>query len=355
MAPESKTVRWWNLRQSDEVAHAQQLLGYAVIFGLYVAFMPACLATTNIANSLNLGPTFAAMAPSLGLTIWTSFFPTVLLLIVENFFCMSSSHLAQERLSIWYFWFQVIFVILVTAIGNDFFAFIGKVAQNPVGLASLMADQLPKATHFYMNYLVLQWSTHFINLLRHTNLTKFLGFKQLYGEEEAKKMSEPEAQDYYGFGSRSARWTIKLIIGIIFSTLSPLVPLMAFIDCVLCKCSYGYLITVAETKKPDMGGHFWVDNLRHTLMGGILYSVLMAGVLFSRASNNIPGFIALGAVFFMFLSLYKFDHAFNWEKLPYHDVMFKGSDGLSATDGDPTSKDIKDSYKQPELVEEEGE
>eukprot|EP00930_Biecheleria_cincta_P087308 TRINITY_DN7654_c0_g3_i1.p1 TRINITY_DN7654_c0_g3~~TRINITY_DN7654_c0_g3_i1.p1 ORF type:complete len:766 (-),score=140.34 TRINITY_DN7654_c0_g3_i1:182-2479(-) len=361
MAPDSRTIRWWNLRQSAEYSQAQQLLGYAAIFGLYVAFMPACLGTTNIANAINLGPTFAAMAPSLGLTLWLSFFPTVLLFIIENFFCMSSSHLAQERLLVWYFWFQVVFVILVTAIGNDFVNFIAKVAMNPIGLATIMADQLPKATHFYINYLVLQWSTHFMNLLRYINLSKFLGFKQIYGEEEAKSMSEPEAQDYYGFGSRSARWTIKLIIGIIFSTLSPTVPLMAFIDFVFSKCVYGYLITVAETKKADMGGHFWVDNLRHTLMGGILYSVLMAGVLFSRAPNKIPGFVATGAVFFMFLSLHNFDRAFQWVRLPYHDVMFNSDGGLSVTDDKSTGEgaqkrsDEEESYQQPELLEEKKE
>eukprot|EP00930_Biecheleria_cincta_P022968 TRINITY_DN16661_c0_g1_i1.p1 TRINITY_DN16661_c0_g1~~TRINITY_DN16661_c0_g1_i1.p1 ORF type:complete len:777 (-),score=138.53 TRINITY_DN16661_c0_g1_i1:147-2417(-) len=351
MAPESSTVRWWNLRESFEVAQAQQIIGRILIIGLYVAFIPACLGTTNIANAINLGPTFAAMAPSFGLTIWMSFFPTVLLFIINTFFNMSSSHLAQERLLVWYFWFQVIFVVLVTAIGNDVVLFVRQVAMDPINLASIMSDQLPKASHFYMNYLVIQWSTNFLNLLRYMNLSKYLTARAAgYGEEEAKNISEPEAQDYYGFGARSARWTIKLMIGIVFSTLSPAVSLIAFLDFVSCKVVFGYLITVAETKKPDMGGHFWVDNLKHALLGGLLYSILMAGVLFDRAPNSIPGLVATGAILFMATSLYNFQRVFRWEALPYNEVMNKHPESFSVADNAPEGKHFdNDCYQQPEL------
>ena len=51
------------------------------------------------------------------------------------------------------------------------------------------------------------------NLTRYMNLSKFLGFRAVFTEEEAKKRAEPEDQDYYGFGSRSARWCINLLVG----------------------------------------------------------------------------------------------------------------------------------------------
>ncbi|CAE7949868.1 RSN1, partial [Symbiodinium sp. KB8] len=78
----------------------------------------------------------------------------------------------------------VIFVLLVTAIGNNFISFCEAVASNPLQLPHILAAELPKATHFYMNFLVVQWSTHVINLLRYVNLAKFLGFSALYPEEE---------------------------------------------------------------------------------------------------------------------------------------------------------------------------
>eukprot|EP00440_Ansanella_granifera_P045841 gb/GFBE01049657.1/.p1 GENE.gb/GFBE01049657.1/~~gb/GFBE01049657.1/.p1 ORF type:complete len:780 (+),score=185.92 gb/GFBE01049657.1/:1-2340(+) len=343
-APELSTVRWHELRTSDEVQMARQFVGYAAVFGLYVAFMPVTIGTTNLATGINLGPLWASLAPTLGLTIFLSFLPTVLMLIVDTFFSLKSSQLVQEKLLVWYFWFQVIFVILVTAIGNNFISFCTSIAENPVALLSIMADQLPKATHFYMNFLVVQWSTHFINLLRYINLVKFLGLKALYTEEEAKIKSEPEAQDYYGFGSRSARWTINLLIGIIFGTLCPAIAVLAFMNFIACKVVYGYLIVVAEQRKPDVGGHFWVTNLRHVLQGTAIYAALMTGVLLDRAPNCIPGGVALVSMFFVAHAAWQFDRRFRWQDLPYVAIMYKDED-LDSQAGDPSI----DSYEQPEL------
>ena len=40
-------------------------------------------------------------------------------------------------------------------------------------------------------------------------------------EEDALKMTEPEDQDYYGIGSHSARFTINMVLGIVYGTLCP--------------------------------------------------------------------------------------------------------------------------------------
>jgi len=342
--PELSTVNWSSLRKSDEAQAASSFLGIAAVFGLYVSFMPVCLGTTNLANTLDLGPLWSAVAPTLGLTIFLSFLPTVLIFIVDTFFSLNSSQLVQEKLLVWYFWFQVIFVIFVTAIGNNFVIFCKEVAENPVGLVGIMADQLPKATHFYMNYIVLQWSTHFLQLLRYVNLSKFLGWKTLYPEEEAKQKSEPEDQDYYGFGSRSARWTINILIGLIFGTICPIIPVLVYVNFLICKMVYGYLILAAETKKPDLGGNFWVYNLRHILVGLVIYCMLMTGVLARRAPTFVPAAMAFSCLVYSAYAIWQFQRRFRWEVLPFYEIMYKG-------EKDDDTADTGESYEQPELKE----
>merc|ERR1719420_1665987 len=101
-----------------------------------------------------------------------------------------------------------------------------------------------------------------MNLLRYVPLSKFLGFRKIFDDEEdARAKAEPEDQDYYGLGSRSARFTINMVIGIVYSTLSPTVALLACMNFFCCRVFYGYLIPFAETKKPDLGGVFWVTKL----------------------------------------------------------------------------------------------
>merc|ERR1719498_966490 len=118
---------------------------------------------------------------------------------------------------------------------------------------------------------MLQWGEHAINFLRMVPLAKFVFFRTFYEEDDAKRMAEPEDQDFYGIGSRSARFTISLLIGIIFSTLSPLIAIAALILFVIMRIYYGYLIVYAEVKKPDLGGVFYDTKLQHVLLGVGLY------------------------------------------------------------------------------------
>ncbi|CAK8988310.1 CSC1-like protein At4g02900 [Durusdinium trenchii] len=346
--PDLEMVRWDELRVSDDVTEtAQELVGYACVFGLYAGFVPICLWITNLANSIHMGflqPMWASLAPTMGLTLFLSFLPTVLLLVIDNCYKLRSSSRAQEMLLRWYFWFQVIFVLLVTAVGNDFWDFVKDVAQNPLNTPHLLADQLPKATHFYMNWIVVQWSTHFINLTRYINLSKYLGFSTVYTEEEAKKKAEPEDQDYYGFGARGARWCINLLVGIVFGTLNPAIPLLAAVNFVVCRAVYGYLIVAAETRKPDLGGNFWVMNMRHVLIGTMLYCILMTGVFLDRAPTVVPAAVSVTCLIWIIQSYNHFQQHFRWEALPFVEMMYKDKDMIAAA-----AEEAEESFEQPEI------
>merc|ERR1719171_1212181 len=111
-------------------------------------------------------------------------------------------------------------------------------------------------------------------------------FRRMYDDETARGMSEPEDQDYYGIGSRSCRMSINLCIGIIYGTLSPPINLLAFVEFLVCRVIYGYLLPFAESRKADLGGVFWVQSLRHVFVGNLIYCFVMTGVLFGRAANH---------------------------------------------------------------------
>ena len=127
-----------------------------------------------------------------------------------------------------------------------------------------------------------------MSLTRYIQVGKFLGFKRLFEEDVARAMSEPEDQDYYGMGSRSARFTSTLLIALIFGTLSPFMSLLAWVHFFICRVIYSYLLVWAETTKADSGGVFFVNQLKHTLVGLIFYTLLMSGVYVRRAPDYIP-------------------------------------------------------------------
>jgi len=341
--PEPRDLLWNDLTGDPTVQGARDVIGYALVIGLYFAYMPLVIGISNVAAAVDMGPMqslWEGLAPTLGLQIMVGFLPTILLLIFRSFFILKADAWSQTRLQKWYFWFQVVFVILITAIGDSVVEFTTTFFTDPIAVFGMLAETMPHATHFYMNFLVLQWTTHAMNLLRYVTLSKFLGFRNIYEEEEARGKAEPEDQDYYGLGSRSARFTINMVIGIVYSTLSPTVALLAWVNFACCRLFYGYLIPYAETKKPDLGGPFWVTKLEHVFIGNVIYCILMVGVLFGRAPTPYPGMIIAPSIFYVIWSLGRFQTAFSWENLPFEVV---------AEHAEVKKRAMKGSYIQPEL------
>eukprot|EP00928_Gymnodinium_smaydae_P099760 TRINITY_DN960_c0_g1_i2.p1 TRINITY_DN960_c0_g1~~TRINITY_DN960_c0_g1_i2.p1 ORF type:complete len:825 (-),score=175.49 TRINITY_DN960_c0_g1_i2:265-2739(-) len=324
IAPEPTSIIWNDLQKHSSMGSAGALaLGYVLIVALYFLYTPIVIYITTIAQSINLGPLqplWAGVAPTLGLTVMVSFLPTILIMIFRLCFVLTADVWAQKNLQNTYFVFQIVFVILITSVGYNVKAVTETLVTEPFQVFGVMADSMPQATHFYMNYLVLQWTTHAMNLTRYVQLGKFVGFSALYEEKDAKAMSEPEDQDYYGMGSRSSRFTINLLICIVFGTLSPPMTILAWINFFLCRVFYGYLIPFAETKKPDTGGAFFVQQLQHVFWGNIIYCILTIGVLLRRGDSFGPAIIAAPTLLYVIWSMRRFSRKFTWQKLPFMEL-----------------------------------
>jgi len=322
--PQPECILWSDLMENPHAATLHVGLGYALVVGLYILYMPIVIFITNLAETINMGPfqpLWKGFAPSLGLTIMVSFLPTILMNIFSFCFILKDANWAQQKLQNWYFAFQVVFVILVTAIGTNFWQFIQTIIKNPLSLPLVFAKTMPGSTHFYINYLILQCNTHFLQSTRYIQLIKFLSFKRFYEEEEAADKADLEDQDYYGMGGRTARQTINLCIGIVFCTLSPPLGVVCLLLCFVQRLVYGYLMVFAEPVKPDLGGYFWVAQLKHLFVGLFIYTIVMSGVLAARAPSNIPGVVSACSIIFIAVSLTRFNRKFCWESLPYEELI----------------------------------
>jgi len=339
--PEPMDVQWSDFTQDPNAENVRTLIGYALVAGLYFAYLPLVISITNIAKAIDLGPIWAAFAPTLGLQVMVAFLPTFLILIFKVFFTLKAAAFAQHELQIYYFWFQAVFVIMAAAVGQNINGFMDTLVENPLGIFSVLADTMPYATHFYMNFMALQWSAHAMVLMRYVVLSKFLAFKRIFTEEQAKDMAEPEDQDYYGLGSRSARWCITFCIAIVFGTMSPPVSLLGLITFAWLRLIYGYLLVFAETRKPDLGGYFWVSQLRHIFVGLYIYLSVMVGVFMRRGSTYWPMVISASAFVYVFWSRKRFDLAFFWENLPFMEC----DDGTAQKQAE-----LEGEYVQPEMV-----
>mmetsp|Transcript_112747 Transcript_112747/g.299529 ORF Transcript_112747/g.299529 Transcript_112747/m.299529 type:complete len:791 (-) Transcript_112747:102-2474(-) len=322
-APDPTEILWADLTQDENAHSARTVIGNIMIVVLAFLYMPLVIGVTNLGKVVqlkyiglgSLQSVWDGVAPTLGLELMVCFLPTFLINIFKAFYTCRAENLQQHKLQIFYFWFQVLFVILATAVGQNFKEFAITLVSDPAGIIPVMADTMPYATHYYMNYLVMQAMSHGMNCTRYIAVAKFKGFAAIFDEDQAKAMAEPEDQDYYGMGSRSARWTIMLGIGLVYGTLSPPINVLCFINFFICRVIYGYLFMFAESHKPDTGGCFFVSSLLHIFWLLMIYVILMAGVFYQRARTVGPCVISALSVIWVIVSVYKFQ-AYTWEKLP---------------------------------------
>lgn len=361
--PEPGDVIFSDLQVSPVMQKVCTVIGWALVAGLFWSFLPFVISISAFTNlhqleaSASWIKTLTATYPtlsivldgvlaSLALTIFMDFLPTILNMIFYSFFQLRSSNWAQLYLQTAYFWFMVMFVVLITAIGGSLAETIKDVLESPSKVPVLLAEALPVSSHFYMKYLVLQWATPAIGMLRIVQLMKFVLFRAIWGDEHAKVLSEPEDQDYYGIGARSARFAINMVIVLVFCSLSPIILVLGFVNFALNHLFFEYLFVFAETRKNDLGGVFWVRQLDHLQYGLIIYIVLEVGCLAQRGDGNWPWMLSMPAFIiwaWMFMSFKRL----RWESLPFEEVA-----GVTepAKGAGPTA-----TYLQPELEEASGE
>mmetsp|Transcript_26940 Transcript_26940/g.77301 ORF Transcript_26940/g.77301 Transcript_26940/m.77301 type:complete len:764 (+) Transcript_26940:48-2339(+) len=314
------------------------VLGGVCIFLLFWFFLPLVMLISSFTNlkvleaqipmihdTLEAVPGLRVMIDgvlsTLALVLMMGFLPTFLMLIFDSFFSLKAYAWAQLKLQRYYFAFLVTFVLLTTAIGNSIYPRAVEIYQNPPRLLGILADALPSATNFYLDYMLVQVMLHGVNLTRYVQLMKWWSFKLVLGPKRACELAEPEDQDYYGIGARSARWALDLVIALVFCTLCPLITFVTMANFAVGRGAYGYLMVFAETRKADLGGPFFVQQLYQVQFGLGFYSLLMIGIFLRRAQHWGPALISFGAMIYVIYSTWRFSQCFLWENLPMMDIV----------------------------------
>jgi len=269
-------------------------------------------------------PILTGLLSTAALKLFLAFLPMILFSIIQNFRMLKAGAQAQLDLQRCYITFLVIFVLLVTTLGQGIASTLYIIARDPSSIVEIAAYSLPSASHFYFNYILLGCFTLTFELLRISNLVKYWFYKHFcsFLPEEAKQYSEPEDQASYGMGTRSALAVLMSAITFSFCTTSPLVVVFSLIYFSIAPVTYGYLLVFAETKKPDLGGEFWIQALQQLFMILALYVILMVGVLLAKVNGNWVGppaaaGLSLLAIYWAFLRV----SSLAFESLPLEEVV----------------------------------
>mmetsp|Transcript_34819 Transcript_34819/g.110582 ORF Transcript_34819/g.110582 Transcript_34819/m.110582 type:complete len:1103 (+) Transcript_34819:78-3386(+) len=369
-APDPSDVNYNNLKKDALHWKTWNSVGIALIILLFLMFLPTIAFISSFSNLNNLSsysprieefaaknPKLAGMwngiAGALGLNIVLGFLPTVLVLISQACFKQTANAWAQLRLQKLYFLFLVVFQLLIVSMASSMMNAMVDFAQNPLSLVDRLSMGMCRTTHFFLSVFVIQWAAMGMEHTRYVQLIKYMLFKKTYATSlDAAIAAEPEDQDYYGIGARSARVASIFVIGLAFVSLCPLISLMSLISFCLLRVLLGYHVVYAETRKADIGGHFWVTMLKHCQVGMIIYVICMTGVLAERSGSRYPALIAASSLVYVIESMIVFDGKFFWESICHEQVMQaqrEAEEGKAVDVREPT----RESYIQPELIDEE--
>ncbi|KAF3902969.1 hypothetical protein ABW20_dc0102946 [Dactylellina cionopaga] len=204
-----------------------------------------------------------------------------------------------------YFCFQVVQVFLVTTLSSA----IASSVKDLVGLTSpqqimnLLAENIPKASNFYVSYMILQGlSISAGALLQIAGLIvgKILSF--LFDSTPRKKWNRWNKLSGLGWGTVFPVYTNIVVIALTYSTIAPLVLGFATIGISLFYLAYKHNLLFVYDNAIDTKGMVYPRALYQTLTGVYLAEICMIG-LFVLAT--VPGPLILSVILLILTVLFQ--------------------------------------------------
>ncbi|KAF4497688.1 hypothetical protein FAGAP_6153 [Fusarium agapanthi] len=279
-------MRWWEriIRRLLIMA----LIAVAIIFWSIPSAMIGIVSNIKFLSSLvflkwiSLLPSpilgfLQGFIPAIALSFWMSLVPAMLR------FCgvqsgIPSLVLVELFTQKVYFAFQVIQVFLITTLTSAASATTMQIIQQPMSTPSLLATNLPKASNFYLSYILVQCLAigatgllHIFELIRH----------HAFG----RVVQNPRTRFNVWYNLRPPRWggifpiyTNMACIAFSYTVIAPLILVFACAGMAFTRLIYRYNILYVFDSEMDSMGLFYPTALMQLITGLYLAEICMIGL-----------------------------------------------------------------------------
>ncbi|KAI0465484.1 hypothetical protein LJB42_000721 [Komagataella kurtzmanii] len=168
----------------------------------------------------------------------------------------------------WYFAFQVIQVFLVTTLASSASSVVESIIDDPSSAMTLLGENLPKSSNFYIAYALLQGLTISSGVLAQVVgliLYHVLG-KALDGTPR-KKWNRYNTLGQPGWGTIYPIFQLLLVIVLCYAIVSPLIIIFIVIGLTLIYIAYMYNLTFVMEHSADARGRYYPKALFQTFVG----------------------------------------------------------------------------------------
>ncbi|RKK96042.1 hypothetical protein BFJ68_g14569 [Fusarium oxysporum] len=210
--------------------------------------------------------------PAIALSFWMSLVPAMLR------FCgvqagIPSLVLVELFTQKVYFAFQVVQVFLITTLTSAASATTMQIIQQPMSTPSLLATNLPKASNFYLSYILVQCLAigatgllHIFELIRH----------HAFG----RVVQNPRTRFNVWYNLRPPRWggVFPIYTNMACIVIAPLILLFACAGMAFTRLIYRYNILYVFDSEMDSMGLFYPTALMQLITGLYLAEICMIGL-----------------------------------------------------------------------------
>ncbi|KAK6579521.1 hypothetical protein PZA11_007757 [Diplocarpon coronariae] len=313
-----KEIIWSNLKITPSQRRTRKVLTttFIVLMIVFWSIPVAVVGAISNINYLTDKVTFLSFIndiPSVILGVVTGLLPSVMLAVLMALVpivCRLMAKLSGEvthpgvelKTQKWYMAFQVVQVFLVTTFSSGAASVVTDIINNPSSATTLLAQSLPKASNFFISYIIVMGlgiaAGDLLNigaLVGFTLLSKFLD------TSPRKIFKRYITLAGLGWGSLYPKFCNLGVIALAYSIIAPLVMGFACVGFALIYLAVRYNSFFVLTNNVDTKGAAYARALQQLMIGVYIGEVCLLGLF---AINTAPGPIVLMAVFLGFTALY---------------------------------------------------
>ncbi|KAF4621917.1 hypothetical protein G7Y89_g14426 [Cudoniella acicularis] len=304
-------VIWGNLRIKKTERAGRKFATNTFLF-LMILFWSIPVAVVGAISNINYLTdrvpflSFINHIPGAILGVVTGLLPSVLLSVLMALVpivCRLMSKLSGEvtlpavelKTQSWYMAFQVVQVFLITTFSSGAASVVTQIINDPGSATTLLAENLPKASNFFISYIIVQGlGIAAGNLLNIGALATFTVLGKLLDKSPRKMFKRYITLGGLGWGSLYPKFGNLGVIAITYSIIAPLVLGFATVGFAIVYFAVRYNALFVLTNNIDTKGRAYAHALQQLMTGVYLGEICLLGLF---AINTAPGPIVLQAVF----------------------------------------------------------
>lgn len=289
---ENMAMSWWSewLRTTAAVA---VVVGMIILWAFPVAFTSSISQVSTLTDNIpwlsfidenktihNVVSGVAGVLPAILLALLLWLVP-ILMGFLASFKGAKTGAQKTETVQKFYFSFLFVQVFLVVSLATGVLQTLDYLANNPTGIADLLAENLPKAANYFFSYMILQaLSVSSGTLLQIGALINWYLISKIMNNTARNKWSTNTKLPDVNWGTTFPVYTNFACIALIYSVVAPIISIFAIITFSLLWMANRYAMLYVNRFTIDTGGVLYPQAINQTFTGLYVMELCLIGLFF---------------------------------------------------------------------------